>query len=350
MTGTMWESFDLPPGDARRLMLRQATWTLAQAGAMGALSWTSASPDVVIAVATALGAAASRPAKSHLLPLVVVFVVAATLLLAGLGMNPALAAGAMAGLAVGHGSALARVEAVLAGVAGAGLGLWVASALQLPTAGMFTAALWTGTVVGLCVSQALLPGALRWHQGDRIPSPGRIQAVLQAEFRASAMRAWQLDQELAAQAPDRDTRRGLSEVAAWVYRLGVTLQTLDGDLARIDPEAVRARRDELLAPAAAPGGEDAFIHDRRVGTAQHLSRMLEHRDALALERARSASLQDYALAYLEEARAGLAVARVHAGERTPESLGVVLQKLRDHANESGARRRTALEINGIAGG
>jgi hypothetical protein len=319
-------------------------WTLGSATAMGAMA-TSGHPEIALAVATALGAAATRPARIYLLPIVAMFVVVAALLLSAFGVPMVVAAGALAGFAVGTGNFLTRAEAVLAGAGGAGLGLWLTSELPAPFDGAIASAMWTGAIVGLCVAQSLLPGALRWHRADRIPSPGRIQATILPMYRSSCMRAWQLDQELTAQAPDRDTRRGLQEVSAWVYRLALTLQTLDGDIARIDPDAARARRAELLATG--PAGEDAFIRERRLGTVEHLNRMLEHREALVLERARAASLQDYALAYLEEARAGLAVARVQAGDHAPENLGVVLQKLRAHANERGVQRKTALELGDV---
>ena len=233
-------------------------------------------------------------------------------------------------------------ESVSIGVAGAGLGTWAADRLGLAGAGTVSAALWVGVIVGLTTSQALLPGALRWSALTRIPSPGRIQSTLAAPYRAACMRAWQLDQSLATQAPDRATRAGLSEVAAWVYRLALTMQTLDDDAGRIDVEGTRTRLEALRAGA---DGEDTFIRDRRIGTVGHLERLLEHRDTLLLERARTESLQEYALACLEEARAGLSLARLQPGDHTPESLDAVLDKLRRHAAESGARRATARELD-----
>ena len=62
------------------------------------------------------------------------------------------------------------------------------------------------------------------------------------------------------------------------------------------------------------------------------------------ERARAESLQTYALAYLEEARAGLAVARLLPGEHTPEALGSVLERLREHAADRSSRRNAAREV------
>lgn len=340
---TLWSRYELAPRAGAQLLGRQAAWTAAQAVAAGGLAAVGVveDPTLALAIATGVGVVATRPARVYLLPLALVFVVAATLVLAGLGFPAVVAAGAAAGVAASREDGFGRVEGLLAGVAGAGVGTWVADRLGLWGAPGVGAALAAGAIVGLATAQAMLPGALRWSLPTRIPSPGRIQVTLASPYRGACMRAWQLDQSFDGQTPDRATRAGLAEVAAWVYRLGLTLQTLDGDLARIDPIGIGQRIDALRE-----GGleEDAFIRERRLGTAEHLGRLLEHRAALALERARAESLQDYALAYLEEARAGLALAQVLPGERTPESLGRVLEKLRAHAAESGARRRTAREI------
>lgn len=344
MTAALWERLELEPAEGRRLVLRQAAWVAAQATGAALLTTVGVPQGVALAVGVALGVVATRPARLYALPLVAMFVVAMTLLLESAGVPSLLAAGAAAGLAVGSGGVLPRVEAVLAGIAGGGLGAWAASEIT-PSFGVVGTALWVGAVVGVCMAQALLPGALRAVPIDRIPSPGTINATLQAVYRDPCMRAWRIDQEVGRQAPDRGARRGLGEVAGWVYRLALTLQTLDADLARIDPDAVRARRDALLGEAD-PG--DPFVRERRQGTAAHLSRMLEHREALAVERARTESLQEYALAFLEEARTGLAVARVLPGDRTPENLSAVLDKLRAHAREGGARRQTARELEGLA--
>ena len=339
----MWSRFELDPADGRRLLGRQAAWASAQALTAGGLAvfGLDADPTLALAIATGVGVVASRPSRVYLLPLVLVFVVASTLLLAGLGFPVAIAAGASAGLAVGTGDGLARIDSMLAGIAGAGLGLWTGDRLGFGDGLGAASALWAGVVVGICTAQALLPGAVHWTLPTRIPSPGRIQITLAAPYRPAAMHAWQLDQSFDGQTPDRATRAGLSEVAAWVYRLALTLQALDTDLVRIEPIGVGAR---LFALREEVPNEDSFIRERRLGTAGHLERLLEHRAAMALERARTQSLQDYALAYLEEARAGLSLARVLPGDRTPEALGVVLDKLRTHAAENGARRQTAREL------
>ncbi len=342
LPATLWARFELPPAAGVRLLRDQSSWAVAQTATAGALTMfgLDAHPALALGIAVGVGVVATRPARVYLLPLVLLFVVAATLLLTNMGVLPAIAAGAAAGLAAGRGDAVARIEAVLAGVAGAGLGTWTASELGL-TQGSLGAALLAGGIVAVCTAQAMLPGALRWRALARLPSPGRIQATLAADYRAACMRAWQLDASFDGQAPDRGTRAGLREVATWVYRLALTLQTIDGDLARIDPDAVAIR---LTTLREAPPDEDSFIRERRLGTVAHTERLLSHRATLALERARVASLQEYALAYLDEARAGLALARVLPGDQAPESLGGVLEKLRAHAAEGGARRQTAREL------
>ena len=80
-------------------------------------------------------------------------------------------------------------------------------------------------------------------------------------------------------------------------------------------------------------------------TAEHLKRLLEHRAAIAVERGRTDALVEYALAFLEEARAGLAVARELPGEAIPDRLPEVLGRLRTQARDGDARRRTVRELD-----
>ena len=136
----------------------------------------------------------------------------------------------------------------------------------------------------------------------------------------------------------------MAEVATWVFRLQITLQALDNELSHIDPDQVRARieSNRNLGPEV-----DEFTRERRAATAQHLERLLQHRQAIEIEKSRTDALVDYALAFLEEARAGLAVARELPGETTPERLPEVLRRLRASAQEGDARRRTARELGAI---
>lgn len=342
----MWGRFDLPAPDARRLLVRQAAWTSATTLGYGAAAALGAPPDTPLGYGILWGLAvvATRPARVHALPLVLAFVIAGTLLLGAVGCPAPLAAAIVAGIAVGTGGALTRLEAVLASVAGTALGIGIAEAL-LPAGLAWWSSLIVGCIVGLFAASALLPGALHFVAVSRIPSPTAISRTLGEAYRAPCMRAWQLDQELPTAAPDTITRDGLAEVAAWVYRLGLSLQTLDQDVARIDPAAITQRQAALRADEET----DSFVRERKLGTAQHLARMLEHRAVMVNERARTAALQEYALAYLEEARTGLAVARVLPGEATPERLGVVLERLRSHAADQGARRASARELEHVGG-
>lgn len=339
----VWGRFELPAPEGRRLVGQQALWTGASAATYTAITgpgWVDERTG--LAMATAVAVVALRPARAYLLPLVGLVVAGGTWALSRAGIPVALALGALAGMAVATGPVLTRVESVLAGAAGAGLAHALAMDVTVALPALVGVAV-VGAAVGLGAAQSLLPGALRFAARHRIPSPGTIRATLPERYRAPCQRAWSLDQEIAKRAPDRELRDGLGEVGAWVYRLGLTLAALDDDIGRIDPEAIGARRADIdLDPPS-----DPFIRERRQGTAQHLDRLLEHRAALARERARAASLQDYALAYLEEARAGLAVAQLQPGEASPEQLGTVLEKLRAHAAESGARRQTRREVGGF---
>ena len=75
--------------------------------------------------------------------------------------------------------------------------------------------------------------------------------------------------------------------------------------------------------------------------------LARHREQVELERRRTESLQEYALAYLEEARMGLVLARALPGERSPDRLDEVLTRLREHAKDGDNRRRTAREVQKV---
>lgn len=342
-TATRWGRFELAEHEGRRLFWRQLAWAGVQAVATVALAFVGFAPTSPIAagLATAAGVAAARPARLWLLPPTMLAVAAGTVLLAERGVGVYLAAGLCAGLVAGAGGVLGRLEGLLAGATGGAVAGWLLHSLA-GGLGSWATICGAGLVAGVALSQALWPGALAFRAKARIPSPGTIRATLQEPYRAAPLRASQLDAELRPAAPGRRVREGLGEVAAWVYRLALSLQTLDRDAALIDPEAVAERRRTL-----AGGGEpapDPFVAERNAATVGHLDRMLGHREALLRERARAAALQEYALAWLEEARAGLALARVHPGEQSPAELGVVLEKLRNHAAERDAARRSTQEV------
>ncbi len=368
----------IPPAARRALPRQQLAWALGQGLCLTALlAWptTAAWADLVWASALGLGVAMSllrRPLRalsafalvlggsavagafgdgSASVSLLLQPELAAGFSSRGLAGAQVLAAGAAAGLALGlldgqGREGLRLLQLTLAGAATAGLGWWAAEALVPPSWRPLVALPVGAAISALLASQVLLVAALRFRSADRIPSPRRIKATLSAAYQEPSLRAWRLDQRLAGQSPDPETRDGLGEVAAWVYRLEWTLQRLDRELEEIDQQPLAERIAALEAEAAAL--TDPFTKERKLATADHLRQLEGHRDALAAERARTAALSGYAGAFLEEARAGLVLARVQPGEHAPTALDDVLERLRAHGAEGEARRRSAREINALS--
>lgn len=237
-------------------------------------------------------------------------------------------------------------QGALAGVAGAGLGAWISNALPIAGLAPPLIAGIGGAVTGLCIAQVLWVSSLVWTRSDRMPSERWIRSTLAEPYRPPCERALALDKAIAPKASDAETRDGLAEVAAWVYRLSWTLQTLDAELAALDPEQLDARIE--AARASVNTTDDEATREPRAATLRHLEQLGRHRDALQLERVRNAALVDYALAFLEQARAGLALAAMRPSEGNPERLGEVLTRLRTRATESEARRSTARQLNPLA--
>jgi hypothetical protein len=317
------------------------------AAALAGLSsfWTGA-PELALSLALGVGASLVNPRKLWAAPLVVAAVAAAGLFTGLLAWPPIVGAGAAAGalatwLMPQRTDALDMVNGALGGLTGASLGLWAAVVLLPETLPAMLVAPLTTALVALVGAQGLLPVALRFDHGSHLPTLREVQAALRVTYRPPVLRALELYRHAQGNVPDRETRRGLAEVTTWVFRLQQTLQTLDGELARIDPDHVRAR---IRACHDLPDDVDEFTRERRHATALHLERLLEHRRVIAVERDRTDALVDYALAFLEEARAGMAVAMQLPGEATPERLGEVLGRLRQHAQEGDTRRRTAREM------
>jgi hypothetical protein len=332
-----------------QLPKRQLLWVAGSAvggAVLGLLPLWVFQPELALALALGVGASLVDLRKLWAAPFVIATVGLAGLFCVAMGWPAVIGAGAVAGAIAAYlfpqrTDALDVVHGALGTLAGSALGLWVATTV-LPAGlpAIVTAAL-TTAIVGLVGSQGLLPIAIRFDTAPQIPTAREIQRVLRIAYRPPVFRAIDLYQSSHPSAPDRDTRRGLAEVATWVYRLQVTLQTLDHELSQIDPDAVQMRIDQNLSAAA---GMDEFTRERRQATAQHLERLLHHRQAIAVERQRTEALVDYALAFLEEARAGLAVARELPGEATPERLSEVLTRLRHSAQEGDVRRKTAREL------
>lgn len=331
------------------LPARQGAWVGAQVltGAIvGVIGLWALQPELALSAAIGAGAGAVNPKKLWALPLVVAAVVLAGMLCTAYQIPAVIGAGAAAGalstwLLPHRTDWLDHVNGALGTLAGSSLGLWAATALipsSVPV--VFTAILTAGTVA-LVGSQGLLPAAIRYDAGPDLPTASQIKANLKLRYRPPVLKALDLHNAARDHAPDKDTKRGLAEVATWVYRLQLTRQTLASEADAIDPLSIRERIDayENLGPEA-----DAFTRDRRLATAQHLSRLLEHRTAIDIELGRTEALVDYALAFLEEARAGLAVARQMPGDTMPQRLDEVLGRLREHADDGDARRQSAREL------
>lgn len=336
----------LAPAVAPQLGRRMLTWTLWQTAAwlglaalgLGAVVWAPA-------LAVALAACATRPRH---LPLAVFVVPVAVLAvwLADLASFPAwTAAGLTAGLAAAWLELGRRPLWRLANAALAGAALFpVAVSLQRVLADALPAALSPVSILAASAVQALVVAvvAVDWRAVARIPSPRRIRATLAPRYQEPCLKAWEHDRIVRGMAPDRETREGLGEVAAWVYRLSLALQEQDQELSILAGEGIGERVE--AARAAVQATDDAYTRDRRQATLRHLELMERHRDALALERQRTESLLDYALATLSEARAGLAFSRKGSGHPAPEGLDQVLARLRAHATEEAVRRDTAREL------
>ncbi|MCA9567098.1 MAG: hypothetical protein KC656_04610 [Myxococcales bacterium] len=354
----------MPPGELQRradaelalrgsalpeLPARQATWVGVQvlaAGAVGVLGIWAFHPELALSAAIGAGAGSVNPKKLWALPIVVVAVVLAGMLCTAYQVPAVIGAGAAAGalatwLLPHRTDWLDHLNGALGTLAGSSLGLWAATSLIPSSVPLVISAMLTAGFVGLVGSQGLLPAAIRYDAGPDLPSASQIKSTLQLRYRPPVLKALALHDAAQKHAPDRDTRRGLAEVATWVYRLQLTRQTLDTEAEAIDPIAIRERIDayENLGPEA-----DEFTRDRRLATAQHLSRLLEHRKAIDVEIGRNEALVDYALAFLEQARAGLAVARQLPGDAMPDRLDEVLTRLRAHAEEGEVRRQSAREV------
>jgi hypothetical protein len=368
----------LEPTAAAALPRRQLTWSLTQAGTtlvLLAAGLEGAAPELAFALALGLGAAATAPrragrglvlvsaaaaaawgvglfgAADSTLALLVDSEAAATWARPGRDAAQVLVAGGIvgAGLPWLHGRAAdgwSIAHCSLAGLASAGLGAWAGGALG--------GLIWTASgsavvgalVCGLVASQALVVAALQQTCRERIPTTPVIQATLPVAHQGPALSAAALDAELAALCPDPETRDGLGEVAAWVFRLQWSLAGLHRELDSLGGIALEERIVEQTE--AAVSAPDSITRERRLATVAHLERLRGHRSALLAEVQRTAALADYALAYLEEARVELALARVQPGDHTPERLGTVLERLRSYSAERAAHRSVARELAAAA--
>ncbi|MCB9758992.1 MAG: hypothetical protein H6739_04060 [Alphaproteobacteria bacterium] len=337
---------ELPRPRRRRVLVDQLAWAAWYTCAVSWLNlWEPAAARPALAVGIALGLAVVgvRPKALLLAPALCAATLGTALAAEGLGLSPILAAGAMAGLLSAwlrrdedgvH--ALDLVNGTLATTAAAGIGAWLVDTAGL-TGGVAGAALF-----GVVSAQGLWTSALRWRSTAAIPSMRQVRLQLEERYRQPVLRALELYGHFRRQNVDPDTLEGLGEVVGWVWRLALTIRTLDRELEAVDVDGLAERVELMLMEVEETA--DPFTRDRRLATATHLKQLLEHTDQIRLERQRTESMQEYALAYLEEARMGLLLARTLPAEATPTRLGEVLDKLRTHAREGDARRQTAREV------
>jgi len=336
----------------RALPKQQAGWIAAQTVTVAALAvaglWAT-QPELTLSLGLGAGISVIAPRRLWAAPLVMALVVVGGLCADAVRIPAIVGASAAAGLIAAWllpwtATWLDHLNGALATAAGASIGLWAATRL-LPAdlAPVATASL-TALVTGLVASQGLVPLALRF---DAVNPPSRreIRKALPVSYRPPVQRAAELYREAARrQAPDAETRRGLCEVTRWVFRLQITLKELDNELRDIDVADVSRRIADCERHDDAV---DDFTRERRRATAEHLRRLLDHRKGIDVERTRTDALVGYALAFLEEARAGLALARRLPGEASPDRLPEVLERLRTHAAEGDARRRTQREMQSL---
>lgn len=344
--------FEIKPAVASTLPRRYLIWFGVQTAATLLLSTVIprlGPAEYALCIAMGLGASFTRLASLPWSPLVVAVSLLAVAVSNALGQN-----GLPAGAAI-IGAALALLEPD-------GRRPWKVAATGLTLAALAPAAWWMAHVLGdvvphwlelggtaafyaLVCALVLAVPSLSWRPVARIPSLGRIRADLKEPYRGPCERAWELDQSVSRYTPDRETRDGLGEVAAWIYRLSSALQVLDQELEKIPLDEIQRRIE--TASQAIEGTDDVYTRERRQATLRHLEGLKRHRDALVLERQRTESLVDYALATLEEARTSLVTSRQIPGHTVPEGIDEVLGRLRSYSAQEEARRNTALELDKV---
>ena len=336
-TLTQTGRYELGRQRARRLVSQALAFT---GGFTGASLWCAVAglnAQWSLPVALGFGLLFARPRRIFRAPILLGAGLAAVATAAWLGAPTAFAAaGTMGALVVWNRNRIERVNGVFAGLAGVGLGLLATQAASLPP-------LAETLLFGGLAALMLVPSALVWRPRAKVPSERHIGLTLRPRFRPSPMRAREIYEHLKANRPEPTTLDGLAEVSMWVYDLGRSLQSLEKELSSVDVDDL-LERIELLRMEA-DETEDDFTRERQLATARHLQSLLGHAQQVRLEHARTQSMQEYALAYLEEARMGLALARALPGDAAPSRLGEVLDRLRSHAQESETRRKTAREVS-----
>ena len=316
------------------------TATFAWAGVAGLID---SHPALAIGGALAAGLVAATPRKLLWAPVILAASLGLAWLAGPLGVPAVVLSGAaVGGLAVWlRGQDRGRLDLVNGALAGAISAAIAGTGFVLGrVGGLHTSA--TFALVGLAASLSLAPTWFRFKGRSEVPSQKKVELTLEPPYRPPVLRALELHAQLRAAKPPPEMMEGLHEVVGWVYRLAQSLQTLGREVQALDEENLIERVELLLLEAEET--EDEFLRDRRFATADHLKNLLQHAQQLRLEQERTASLQDYAIAYLEEARLGLTLARALPGEQAPARLNEVLDKLRGHAREGDVRRKTAREV------
>lgn len=282
-------------------------------------------------LSSVLSASPRLPARLHLIQRVLGLFVMGALL-------PALDGGPR--------SIIRSLESGLALVSAGSLAVWAVNGLVSPAWLVASQMVAGGLIGGLVSSAALLVLAVRHRRTERIPDRDTIARTLRAHYRTPALLAWKLDAELHAMSPDPDTREGLAEVAAWVYRLQRTRQRL-GDAENSISEPVLAQRLMDLSHRASVE-PDRFARDRMLASIRHLERMQHHRERLASERARATALCEFATVFLEEARTELTLAGIQEVAPNHDRLPQVLRRLRSYSADRAHARTTRQEMFALA--
>ena len=343
--------YRLAPATIRSLPRRLLSWSLWQTAALLLLSALTsfAAPEYAVAIALGVGASATRPRHLLFSPILVAATVLATASALALNLSGLLGAGLMAGAGVallehGRRDKWRILNTGLAASVLVPLGYHGAQQLTniLPAWSILPV---TTIVFATVCAQVLIVMGLDWNPIARVPSPRRIRATLRPSYREPCLRAWELDRNLEKIAPDRDTREGLAEIGVWTYRLSLSLQSLDEELEHLALNDIQKRIDTTRESLGST--DDPYTRERRQATLRHLEGLLRHRDALVLERERTESLVDYALATLEEARTGLIYTHRMPGAGAPDGIDEVLSRLRSYSAQEVARRETVRELEKV---
>lgn len=198
------------------------------------------------------------------------------------------------------------------------------------------------SIISTCTSFTLWHALFKSVEVTRIPAKRVIRRELAEAYRPTCLQALQLDAEIAEECGDTESRDGLGEVAAWVYRLQWTLQRFDRELKCQNEIDIHTRLQQ--AQAYATETCDAYTKERHHATIHQLHRLKEHREKIAVERERALALVDFAMVNLQEARAQLVLAHLQPGTHPPPSVQDVLSRLRSWSQDRTAAHSSEHEM------